>query len=348
MGEIAVSPFSCYSYICTVKDGARDGFLIMAQASGAWWVVFLGQTVAATPCSAVAIILHHTTQYQLFKMSDFPRDRRGPFFRLAVLLLAASAAAQDNRSTQDISNVSAYTLQKPCARGCFQRYGICPSDVLGGEIGCVVATKCNEYGWQAPNDCYCRADFQNIALDYLSSCVSNSCSLGDVGIDASSAGSIYSQYCSQKGYPAALPASVPATTTTGTGGPAKTSAGGGVAGPTSAANPGQNTSSSESRSLSLTTIIGIAVGSLAGLLILAYLLRMMRQRFSKKSNYPQNAPAPAQQQPVYPMNPYYSPRYPSPKFEAELGPDDSASMLSGPVRPAPTLVSGVGNPHGRW
>ena len=220
-------------------------------------------------------------------MSNTPRYRQRLFSASVVLLLAASIIAQDNRLTQDISNVSAYTLQKPCARGCFQHYGICPSDVLGEELGCVQATKCNEYGWQAPNDCYCRADFQNIAQDYLSSCVRKSCSLGDVGIDASSAGSIYSQYCSQRGYPAALPVSVAATTTSA-GGQPRTSAGGDTSGPTGSADPGQDTASPYSKSLSTTTIIGIAVGSLAGLLILAYLLRMARRRFSNKTHYPQH------------------------------------------------------------
>jgi hypothetical protein len=339
-------PF-CYSYIYSVRNGARDGSLIIT-----WSPVPGGRLLDLSLlrfCAALclSIVLHHTVSFQFYNMSTCPRDRRGFFSVLAVLLLAAPAIAQDNRATQDISNVSAYTLQKPCARGCFQSHGLCSSDVLGGELGCVTAAKCNAYGWQAPNDCYCRADFQNIAQDYLSSCVSRACSLGNVGIDASSAGSIYSQYCSQKGYQAALPASVPATMT-GAGGQAKTSAGGGVAGPTSSANPGQNNSSSDSKSFSLTTIIGIAVGSLAGLLVLVYLLKIVRQRFLKKTNYPQHPLAPVQHQPVYPTNPYYSPHYPSPKFEAELGPDDSASMLSGPVRPAPTLVSGMGNPHGRW
>lgn len=272
--------------------------------------------------------------------------RDGSFYLPSVLVtLAALATAQEDRVTQDIANISVYPSQKPCAHSCFQRTGFCPKDVLGRELGCVTATDCKDYGWEAPNDCYCRADFQNIALGYLSSCVSKSCSLGNVGIDASSAGSIYSQYCSQKGFTAALPASVLATTT-GTGGQTKTRTSGGESEPANPSVSGQDESPTRSNSLSLTSIIGIGIGSLVGLILLAYLLKKLRTHFSKKPNYPQQPPV-SGPQPVYPMNPYYSPHYPSPKFEAELSPNDSASMLSSPVRPAPTLISGIGRPAGR-
>ncbi|KAF2110495.1 hypothetical protein BDV96DRAFT_202657 [Lophiotrema nucula] len=259
--------------------------------------------------------------------------------------------AQIGTITQDVTTAAAFGLQKQCARDCFVTTGFCPNDILGSDIGCASHTDCNGR-WQATNDCYCRSDLQGPAQAFLTSCIERECSVGDSRIDASSAGSIYAQYCLEKGYsPEAKPATVPATTTKGTGAQTQTAAGGFAAGPT-ASTTNDNSNSSSSSKLSISTIIGIVVGSLAGLAFLAVALKILFNCLSKTRNKKQVYTPPPQtpyytQQPVYsaqPHNglPYYS--QPSPMTE-EVGPDDSVSMVGGPARPAPTLVSAAGYPR---
>jgi hypothetical protein len=169
--------------------------------------------------------------------------------------------------------------------------------------------------------------------------------VGDAEIDASSAGSIYAQYCVEKGYsPAAGPATVQATAT----GPSAstTTVGGGVGGgPTASSTSDSQGLSSGSGKLSTSTIISIVVGGLAGLAFLAVTLRIVFKCLGRgkgsKMQY-QQQPPPIHQQPVYPMNLYSEPYYQQ-KAESEVTPDDSVSMVSGMPRLAPTLVS---NAHG--
>ncbi|ERF69236.1 hypothetical protein EPUS_01193 [Endocarpon pusillum Z07020] len=262
---------------------------------------------------------------------------------LTTTLLLQLTHGQVGTITQDVYTLSAFPLQKPCAQSCFVATGFCPNDVLGGEIGCKSHSNCADSNWQATNDCYCRTDLQKPAQDYLTSCIENKCSVGDVRIDASSAGSIYAQYCAEKGYsPAALPATVQATTT-GPGASTRTVGGGVGSGPTASSTSDSPGSSSESSRLSTSTIIGIVVGSLAGLAFLAVTLKIVFKWFGfgrgRKAQYPQQPP-PIYQQPVYPMK-LYPETYYQQKAESEVTPDDSVSMISEMPRPAPTLVSNV-------
>lgn len=78
-------------------------------------------------------------------------------------------------------------------------------DAIGRTIGCLDSS-CREQ--VSPNYCYCRCDGQSVAESYLTSCVKARCTAGDPSIDISSAGSIYSDYCTPKGY-----ISIAATTT---------------------------------------------------------------------------------------------------------------------------------------
>jgi hypothetical protein len=262
---------------------------------------------------------------------------------LATTLLLQLTHTQVGTITQDIYSLSAFPLQKPCAQSCFLTTGFCPNDVLGSEIGCKVRTDCDDSNWQATNDCYCRTDLQQPAQDYLTSCVEEWCTVGDAEIDASSAGSIYAQYCVEKGYsPAAEPATVQATTT-GPGASTTTVGGGVGSGPTASSTSDSQGLSSGSGKLSMSTIISIVVGSLAGLAFLAVTLRIVFRRLgrgkgSKVQYQQQQQPRPIHQQPVYPMNLYPEPYYQL-KAESEVTPDDSVSMVSGMPGLAPTLVS---------
>jgi hypothetical protein len=71
------------------------------------------------------------------------------------------------------------------------------------------------YCLYASNDCYCRADHQPVAVSYLSSCVSKSCTVRDAQIDVNNAITVYDGYCSSNGYLVTAPATTPASTTQG-------------------------------------------------------------------------------------------------------------------------------------
>ncbi|KAF2706978.1 hypothetical protein K504DRAFT_459420 [Pleomassaria siparia CBS 279.74] len=244
--------------------------------------------------------------------------------------------AQIGTMTQDLTTLAAFPLQKACAQSCFVTTGFCPEDILGSKIGCAVHTDCFDSGWQAKNDCYCRQDLQNDALGFLSSCVSKGCRQGDVAIDASTAGSLYVQYCRHKGYPAPTePATIAAQTTGPPGGATKTT-GGISSGPTDSTT---QTSSSKPSALSMQAIIGIAVGGLVGLTLLASGLNRLRKRSHRSHMQHPQQPQVSQQPAMYPPNYYHEPYYPQPSAASEVGPDDSVSMVGGPARPAPTLVS---------
>jgi hypothetical protein len=281
-----------------------------------------------------------------------------PGFILTIILLLLPCAlhAQVGTLPQDVATIAAYSQQLPCAQSCFMATGFCPKDTLGKELGCQPNNNCNTRGWEAKNDCYCRPDRQAPAQQWLTSCINSACSVGNAAIDASTAGSIYNQYCQEKGYPAGpLPATVQATITAADGSlhtstkvfsSASTGTGTG-----STSDSGTSASSSKSNSLPLETIIGIVVGSLAGLAFLTIVIKFLRNSCSPCF---QRKPAPIQHQlpyadnktATYPMQPYYQEGYyPSPRVEDELRPDDSLSVVGGFARPAPTLISN-GPPRG--
>jgi hypothetical protein len=211
---------------------------------------------------------------------------RVTFPTVTTILMASRMIAQAGIGTitQDLSTMEAFSLQAQCAQGCFQfSLGVCPMDLLGINLGCAVMG-CSTRGWQAKNDCYCRTDYQSPAQDYLEGCISSSCSVGDLSAAAASAGSIYLQYCEGKGYDIAAPASAEATTTDATKPPKATST---RTGPTAAStgnteNP--TSASNDHAGISTTTIVGIVIGGVAALILLAiavFLLRRHKVRPSK-------------------------------------------------------------------
>jgi hypothetical protein len=102
----------------------------------------------------------------------------------------------------------------------------------------------------------------------------------------------------------------------------------------------------------LTTIIGIVVGSIAGLACLAVAIKVFANSCGpcfrrKPAPVPPTLPLNDAKAPIYPAHPYHEPYYPSPRMEDDLRPDDSFSVAGGLAQPAPTLVS-EGGPPRRW
>lgn len=264
-------------------------------------------------------------------------------------LLLQVASAQVETLPQDITKAAAYSLQKECARSCIvMGEPYCPLDLLGEAIGCAKQSDC-EGGGFAKNACYCRKDLQEPAQAFITSCISSSCDIGDYAIDASSAGSIYAQYCKEKGYdPPKIPASVRATVTAGNAGAQVKTTGAALGGPTSA-SASDSSEPSSSTKLSVGTIIGIVAGGLVALVCIIFGIRMLMKCFResrrpKAPAYVQQPPPPSYVPPTWPTN-HFSGQYihPAPP-ESELTPDDSRSVVSGtaprPALIAPTLISG--------
>ena len=276
---------------------------------------------------------------------------------LPITLLVSYVYAQSlGTITQDIATSVAYSQQKKCAQSCFQNPGpFCPLDVLGFKIGCAQSGACVTSGWQARNDCYCRSDLQIPGQEFLSNCISKACSVADVSVDISSAVSIYSRYCGEKGYTAGAPATT-FVTTTDTSTPTKATSQSLRSLPTATAtssspDAGSNSDSSGSSSLSTGTIIGIVVGALASLLFLSLAMRIFWKLFAscfrkKPSANQHQLPALSHQL----TSSSYLHQYPfhsMPDTDSQIGPCDSISMVGGLARPTPTLVSDFSNAS-RW
>jgi hypothetical protein len=289
-------------------------------------------------------------------MADLPTKLT---FFLSILMASVVYAqnAQIGTITQDLTTYAAYSQQKECAQSCFiYGGGLCTTDVLGVKIQCAQTGLCVKSGWQARNDCYCSAGLISPAQEFLAACVSSKCSVGDVAVDVSIATNIYSRYCAEKGYRAGEPASILVTTTAGTR--RSTSRATATAAATSSNSDtgtengtGSFSNTSGSKSIPTTTIIGIVVGSLAGLAFLAIAIktfwRLLGPGGSKKPSQQQHQLAPFDKRPLYPTFPDQQEYYPSPGPASEIVPSDSVSMAGGMAPPAPTLVSDMRSP-GRW
>jgi hypothetical protein len=270
------------------------------------------------------------------------------FYRQYSLLLYAfrllpGARSQVGTVTQDISTLNDFSLQKGCAQSCFQNgISFCPMDSLGIAIGCATVA-CSTKGWQAKNDCYCRSDQQIPGQEYLTSCIKLQCSVGNAGIDASVAGSIYARYCVEKGYEiATLPATNLATTTR-PGKTSRTATAGLVSEPTSPPSSNTNETSntpSSVKGLSMAAIIGIAVGSIVGLAILSWVL------YNYTGLCQRRKPSHASPAPVFPQNvwAYHMP----PRLGSDIGPNDSVSMVGMQPQVPPTLISAAGQNGRPW
>ena len=239
----------------------------------------LTNTIISTTTRTTAITANH----RVFNM-------RVIFPTMTTILMASRTIAQAGVGTitQDLSTMEAFSLQAQCAQGCFQfSLGVCPMDLLGINLGCAVMG-CSTRSWQAKNDCYCRTDFQSPAQDYLEGCISSSCSVGDLSAAAASAGSIYLQYCEGKGYDIAAPASAEATTTDATKPPKATST---RTGPTAASTGNTENSTSASNDhagISTSTLVGIVIGGVAALILLAIAVFLLCRRRKARRLTPKN------------------------------------------------------------
>lgn len=128
-------------------------------------------------------------------------------------LFLRSAEAQ-TAPYQSIFTLDAFSFQQTCVQNCFTMgYANidCYTDVLGSMIGCP-NSPCSK-AWAAVDDCYCRGDLQTAAHEWLSSCIGELCSVGENSVNLANAASIYSGYCTDRGF-TALPVQNIAETST--------------------------------------------------------------------------------------------------------------------------------------
>lgn len=191
---------------------------------------------------------------------------------LASLLLSVSARAQT--AYQSIYTVDAFAAQPTCVQNCFTA-GYpnidCYTDVLGSFLGCPNAPCATAFA--AVDSCYCRGDLQAAANELLGLCINELCSVGDNSVNLATAVSIYSDYCQERGFPAA-PASTTGTTTKAKGNTAGSTTpslqpGATPTSPLSASPSG--TASSSTSSSGNNTLITVAA-SVGALLVVAILI----------------------------------------------------------------------------
>lgn len=275
---------------------------------------------------------------------------------LTLLLLLPLTTA--STAYESLYTLSAFALQQTCAQACFTQGFAninCYTDILGSLLGCP-NTPCSAT-FAAVDACYCRADLQPAAHDLLSACIDTLCSdsIGDNAVNLATAASIYSGYCSTRGFIAAVPASNTAADTSaqaGAGGVVSTPTSSAASGPTetsSTTSTSTTPASSSSSSSSTLTIALASVSALFALAILATLATCYQVRRRRRRA----------QQPLYSLGPYpVSPDRLRPSQHSDAGvtevtPNDSVSMVgsqpammwppvmgpSYPQRQEPSMVS---------
>ena len=200
--------------------------------------------------------------------------------------------AKPQTAYESLYTLTAFSEQQDCVQHCFTGgYSNidCFSDVLGSAIGCP-NSPCSKT-WQAVDECYCRGDLQSAAYDWLSSCIGEACTIGDTAVNLANAASIYSGYCTQRGF-TALPAQNTATTTSPNGDSTHSTANTGSGTTSSAPSTGSPNDSSSSRTPSPSstntttlTIALAAVGAVAGIAILLAGVAFWKIRQKKNNVY---------------------------------------------------------------
>lgn len=110
--------------------------------------------------------------------------------------------------TQQVSieNQSAFAKLQQCVQKCVFGFP------YGGDNGVNQALDC---GWPVLNNCYCATSATSTASSFLTSCVDNSCSRGDLPQAVTVAVSFYDSYCVEAGYAVAgAPTTAVASATT--------------------------------------------------------------------------------------------------------------------------------------
>ncbi|KIW23276.1 uncharacterized protein PV07_11487 [Cladophialophora immunda] len=217
------------------------------------------------------------------------------------LLFQPGAAQTSNPKPQEIYTLTAFQEQQICVQSCFT-YGYgCTTDLVGQAIGCSIdACDFTSTGFGALDSCYCRGDLQLAAESFLTSCIQESCTVGDTSVNVAAAVSIYGGYCTSLGY-TALPANNVAETTAPNSNPTTNNNNNGAASstgsttdifatsPTSDGSGGSSssssggTSSSSSSSNTTTYIVLGVVGSVALILLALAALWFKKYRELKRT-----------------------------------------------------------------
>jgi hypothetical protein len=154
---------------------------------------------------ALSLLLCYLTSIYLHLASSPSKSpkMRYPISIVCLLLSLLSTVAAQAIS---IDQIPAYNALRECAYDCYD-----PGVIK--HPGYYVASKLSCQPYESPgNACFCRADLQQTAVNYLSRCVSSSCSAND--LDISSATQVYKDYCTSAGYSSKV-ANAPAQTTGG-------------------------------------------------------------------------------------------------------------------------------------
>ena len=160
-----------------------------------------------------------------------------------VLLTLIYLSPANGQAYQPIFTLDAFSVQQSCVQQCFTGgFEACYTDLLGSAIGC--PNKPCTRTFAAVDECYCRGDLQLVANQWLSMCIDSMCTVGDNTLNLNNAASIYSGYCTERGF-TALPAQTTAETTA----------------QTSAANTRSTSSISNTRTSALSTSSSSAEGS---------------------------------------------------------------------------------------
>lgn len=206
-----------------------------------------------------------------------------PMSRFALLASLFLAFTRAQTAYESIFTLDAFGLQQTCVQGCFtQGYSNidCYTDVLGSMLGCR-NTPCSST-FAAVDDCYCRGDLQTAAHNWLSSCIDQLCSVGNNSVNLATAASIYSGYCTARGF-MALPASNTAKTSS-QGGIAESTTASTQSGPTSASS----TSSSNTTSPTPTSTLTIALACMSAVAAIAILAAATTCWMARRKKQPAN------------------------------------------------------------
>jgi hypothetical protein len=109
---------------------------------------------------------------------------------LAIIQHSTVLAVNDLDLPESMEQMDHYGSQRQCALDCFNWSWI--QEKVGNAIGCHVLDTMS----RAQNSCFCRADLQDGAVAYISSCVQSACATNSV--DIASATNYYKTYCEAK------------------------------------------------------------------------------------------------------------------------------------------------------
>ncbi|KAJ9642638.1 hypothetical protein H2204_002286 [Knufia peltigerae] len=256
-----------------------------------------------------------------------------------VPLFLGLAGAQT--SYESIYTLDAFSQQQSCVQSCFVGgYSNieCYSDVLGSALGCP-NSPCSKT-FAAVDDCYCRGDLQTAAYDFLSSCIDETCSVGDNAVNLANAASIYYGYCTQRGFTAIPAQNTAATTTSPSNGESTVTQPNSRAGTTSSplatgstgSSSSTPSSSSSSSGTSPLTIALAVVGSVAGIAILVAAIAFWKIRQRRNGPYQ----GPVSLTPWLDNPSSQKMRFDGTTTEIDVYPNESASQVGVPTNMGPS------------